>query len=458
VNVLAIRRRLRGWLGVRLRSALAAVAVVAVVLAVAAGAFLVLHRQALVEVVDAAATERASALADQVATSDQSGIEQLLVTPPGESTVIQVLDQRGSVLWASVDARGGPVSPLRPAPGLTLREDRRLPRLGEDPFRVIALGVDTPDGPQVVLVARSLAPAYESTETELTLVLLGYPLLLVAVGAATALFVGRSLRAVEAVRRQVSGITARHLHERVPVPEARDEVWRLANTMNEMLDRLEAAAAAQRRFIADASHELRSPLTTLRVGLEIHSGRFPAAPLLEETERLQGLVDDLLLLARVDERGLAPRYTDVDLDDLVDGERHRLAAHERLTVRASVSPVRLRGDRRQLSRVVRNLVDNATRHATSTIRLRVWRDGALAHLEVANDGPPIPAADRERIFDRFVRLDESRVGSGSGLGLAIVREISEGHRGCVAVVDADDGNTTFRFTVPIDGDQRAVSR
>src|SRR5206468_11472195 len=133
---------------------------------------------------------------------------------------------------------------------------------GEDPCRIVAVGVAPPAGARVVLVGRSLAPAFESTETEVTLILLGYPLLLLAVGAATALFVGRSLRAVEAVRRQVAGITARHLHERVPVPRARDEVWRLASTMNEMLDRLEAASAAQRRFVADASHELRSPLTS----------------------------------------------------------------------------------------------------------------------------------------------------------------------------------------------------
>jgi signal transduction histidine kinase len=445
-----MRRWVTRRLGVRLRSAFAAVLVVAVVLAVAAGAFLLLHRQSLVAIVDAAASDRAAALADRVAAQDRAGMDRLLLTPPGESTVIQVVRPDGTVTAFSANARGErAISSLRPPAGEVQRQDRLLPGLGDDPFRIIATGVLTPAGPQVVLVARSLAPVAESTETEVALIVVGYPLLLLAVGAATALFVGRSLRAVEAVRGQVAGITARHLHERVPVPHARDEVWRLASTMNEMLDRLEAASAAQRRFVADASHELRSPLTTLRVGLELQANRPENAPLLEEVGRLQGLVDDLLLLARVDESGLAPRYTDVDLDDIVDTERRRIATRADLTVETAVAPVRLRGDHRQLGRALRNLVDNAARHASSTVELSVWQDTAGAHAQVANDGPPIPADQRERIFDRFVRLDESRQRGGSGLGLAIVREIAEGHRGTVEVVDTVDGRTAFRLTLPL---------
>jgi signal transduction histidine kinase len=354
--------RYRG-LSVRVHSALGAVVVVAVVLAIAAAAFLVLHRRALVAIVDAAAVERAHALADRVAAEDRAGIAQLLATPPGDSTVVQVVTPQGGVLAASADVRGRPaIGWRRPAPGVLRRQDQWLRGLGEDEFRIVALGVATPAGARVVLVGRSLGPAYESTETEVTLILIGYPLVLLAVGAATARFVGRSLRAVEAVRRQVARISARHLHERVPVPTARDEVWQLANTMNDMLHRLEVAAETQRRFVADASHELRSPLTTLRIGLEMQAareGRAEVLPLLEETERLQGLVEDLLLLARADERGLAPRYADVDLDDLVDSEQRRLAAGGGLRLAVSLTPVRVRGDERQLARAVRNLVDNA---------------------------------------------------------------------------------------------------
>jgi len=442
---------LRRRLGVRLRSAIAAVLVVALVLAVAAGVFLLLHRQAVVAIVDTAASERAAALADRVAAQDLVGTDQLLVTPPGESTVIQVVDLTGAVLAASADAHGEPaISRLRPAPGVTLRQDRGLHGLGEDPFRIVAVGVATPAGPRVVLVGRSLAPAFESTETEVTLIVLGYPLLLLAVGAATALFVGRPLRAVEAVRRQVAGITARHLHERVPVPDAQDEVWRLANTMNAMLDRLEVASAAQRRFVADAGHELRSPLTTLRVGLELQTPRPEVGPLLEETDRLQGLVEDLLLLALVDERGLAPRYTDVDLDDLLDSEHRRLSAATTLIVEVSVTPVRVRGDQRKLARALRNLVDNAAQHARTRVGLAVWQDAGGAHLEVSNDGPQIPPGEREHIFDRFVRLDGSRPRGGSGLGLSIVREIAEGHEGAVVVAESAAGRTAFRLTLPLE--------
>jgi signal transduction histidine kinase len=431
--------------------------VVALVLAVAAGAFLLLHRQAVVAIVDNAASERAAALADRVAAEDRAGTDQLMKTPPGESTVIQVVDVGGTVLDASADAHGEPaISALRPAPGVTLRQDRGLRGLGEDPFRIVAIGVATPAGARVVLVGRSLGPAFESTETEVTLILLGYPLLLLAVGAATALFVGRSLRAVEAVRRQVAGITARHLHERVPVPDGRDEVWQLANTMNAMLDRLEVASDAQRRFVADASHELRSPLTTLRVGLELQAPRPEVGPLLEETDRLQGLVEDLLLLARVDERGLTPTYTDVDLDDLLDSERRRLTTATALTVDIAVTAVRVRGDSRKLARALRNLADNAAQHARTRVGLAVWQDGDGAHVEVSNDGPAIPPGEREHIFDRFVRLDESRPRGGSGLGLSIVREIAEGHRGSVAVADSADGRTAFRLTLPLEdhGDLR----
>lgn len=212
-------------------------------------------------------------------------------------------------------------------------------------------------------------------------------------GCFSALFVGRALRPVEAIRRRVASITARDLHERVPQPPGRDEVAALARTMNAMLDRLEAAAVAQRRFVADAGHELRSPLATMLVGLEYLAARVTAenglsqvTVLRGETERLGTLVADLLLLARADEHELALRHADLDLEDLVLGERASFAARfPETALRLRLKPIRLSGDEAGLRRALRNLLDNAARRARSTVTVSVWAD-QWAHLVVA-DGP-----------------------------------------------------------------------
>jgi signal transduction histidine kinase len=350
-----------------------------------------------------------------------------------------------------------------------LREDRSIALTTEYPFRIVAVGVSTPAGDRVVLVGGSLMPAHESMETEIVLLAFGYPLLLLAVGTATAWFTGRSLRAVEAVRRRVAVITAEQLHERVPVPAARDEISHLAETMNAMLDRLQAAVAAQRRFVADASHELRSPLSTVQLGLELLHGKVRAdtpldeaavATLRAEAERLEQLVADLLLLARTDERQTGRRADEVDLDDIVDAQARRLANRPDLTVAVAVAPVRVRGDREQLTRAVRNLVDNAARHATTGVGLRLSVAGQSAQIEVADDGPGIPVADRGRVFERFVRLGESRDrdGGGTGLGLAIVREVVASHGGTVGVYDTPGGGATIRITVPLEVPRPATDR
>jgi signal transduction histidine kinase len=292
----------------------------------------------------------------------------------------------------------------------------------------------------------------------------GMPILTLVVGAATFWFVGRSLRPVEAIRARVAGITGRDLHARVPVPAARDEVGRLAETMNRMLDRLETASTVQRRFVADASHELRSPLSTVRAGLDIlATASLPEGAathvlrLQTEAERLAQLVSDLLLLARVDEHGLMMRRDDVDLDDLAYAERDRLAtSYPRLAVDVRISPVRVTGDPHHLARALRNLTDNAARYANQRLSLRVWVDRDGAHLEVTDDGPGIPAADRGRVFDRFVRLDDSRsrTDGGAGLGLSITREIVAAHCGTIEISDpaapgeGSGPGVTVRITLP----------
>jgi signal transduction histidine kinase len=278
------------------------------------------------------------------------------------------------------------------------------------------------------------------------------------VAAATFLFVGRTLRPVEAMRRQAATITARSLHTRLPVPAAEDEIAALAATMNTMLDRIEASTAAQRQFVADASHELRSPLATIHANADLlAAAALDADParsvdrIRSESGRMARLVDDLLLLARVDDQSVSVRHDEVDLDDLVYAARERIAVeHRDLAVSGAVAPVRITGDPDHLHRALRNLVDNAARHARSTVTVSLAAtDDGHAEIVVANDGPAIPDADRERIFDRFVRLDDSRSrdGGGSGLGLAIARDIVAAHGGRLTVADVPSG-AAMRISLP----------
>jgi signal transduction histidine kinase len=368
------------------------------------------------------------------------------------------------VVASTADVAGeAPLSDLRPRGGAEVRADHKLPVGDEGMFRIVAHGVGGPGGTYTVLVGQALGPVAANIREAGALLLLGSPLLLLVVGGATFWFVGRSLRPVEAIRREVTGITASQLHARVPVPEARDEVARLAETMNAMLDRLEAAANAQRRFVADAGHELRSPLATVQAGLELLRARslpeqatVTVEMLQAEAVRLDRLVGGLVLLARADENGLRPRLADVDLDDLVGAERSRLAGqHPDLVRSVHIEPVRVRGDAHQLAQVLRNLTDNAARHATSTVRLRVTSDptAGCAVVEVSDDGPGVPAADRGRIFERFVRLDDSRqrASGGTGLGLAIVGEVVAAHGGTVTVTDAAGGGAVFQVRLPLGG-------
>ena len=280
------------------------------------------------------------------------------------------------------------------------------------------------------------------------------------VGATTWRVVGRSLAPVDAIRAEVDAISTTQLYRRVPQPAADDEIGRLAATMNRMLDRLDRAHARQRRFVADASHELRSPIAALRQHAEValaHPGRSPAGELARtvhaESLRMQALVDDLLLLARADEHIVSLRRRPIDLDDLVLAEVRRLRDGASVSVDAhGVSAARIDGDRAALRRVLHNLGDNAARHARHRVAFTLLERDGWAELHVDDDGPGVPAADRSRVFDRFVRLDDSRarIGGGSGLGLAIVAEIIAAHGG-TAVVEASPlggARVTLRLPLP----------
>ncbi|GAB3997873.1 sensor histidine kinase [Nocardioides marmoraquaticus] len=426
---------------VRLRTTLAAVGVVAIALLVGAVALVLLSRGALVGGLEQAAEQRASALVAQAETGTLPTAQEQDDEP--EDEVWQVRDDTGAVVAAS--------QPL----------GRDLPTDDADAFALpggeasYVVAVEEGEG-YAASVGVSREEVGDSTAALVPLLGVGAPLLLLVVGLTTWAVVGRALRPVERIRAEVEQITGDRLERRVPEPATRDEVGRLARTMNGMLGRLQTARDQQRQFVGDASHELRSPLASLRQTAEVaraHPGALPEGELvdavLEESARMQRLVEQLLLLTRADEGGLRVD-ADVDLDDLVLAEAARLRS-KGLDVDASrVAPGRVRGDGLALAQVLRNLADNAARHATGAVRLSCRADGSVVEVRVEDDGSGVPEADRERVFDRFVRLDEARArdAGGSGLGLAIVRDAVRAHDGTVVVDRSDLGGAAFVVRLP----------
>ena len=333
-----------------------------------------------------------------------------------------------------------------------------------DPF--VAVGRTATEGGSGrdlwVVAARSLAPVDGTIGTVLSLLAVALPVLLVVLALTIWFVVGRALRPVDRMRRQVDEVTASSLDQRVADPGTDDEVGRLAHTMNRMLQRLDDSRRSQNRFISDASHELKSPLASLRQYAEVaraHPDRISpdelSTAVLDEGARLESLVQGMLVLARADERALARPTALVDLDDILFAEARRLRDSTSLTIDSSgVAAAQLRGDAGLLAQLVRNLVDNAVRHARSSVGLAVRTDEAdgTVVLIIDDDGQGVPEADRQRVFERFVRLDEARArdGGGSGLGLAIVREIAAAHGGDVAASTAESGGARFVVTMSVD--------
>jgi signal transduction histidine kinase len=449
------RARLRAHAGtVRVRTTAGAVVVVGVALLIAAIAMVVLLRRSLTANVATAARARAEAVADLVA---EGGSGQAVRVGDPEDEFVQVLDPQGEVVKYSPNVEGrAPL--LQLAPGETGRLDR-LPGVEDDQFLVVATGADTPQGAVTVMVGRTLESVTESSQVVVNLLTLGFPLLLVVVAVTAWRVVGRALAPVEAIREEVDAISTRELHRRVPDPPGRDEIARLATTMNEMLARLEEGHDRQRRFVSDASHELRSPVATIRQHAEValaHPKQSRVEELaevvLEEDVRLQRLVEDLLLLTRMDERTVQLRMAPVDLDDILLEEAQRLRSTTELRIRTDgVSGGRVSGDFAQLQKLVRNVTENAARHARSTVELSLTQADGEVLLRVDDDGKGIPQPERKRVFERFVRLDEARArdSGGSGLGLAIVAEIAAAHGGSVAALEGPLGGVRIETHLPL---------
>ena len=415
------------------------------------GVALLFSAFALVRSVEASLTSDvlalASARAGEVA-ADPGAIDD----GDPEEEFVQVFDPRGTVVGSSTNVGGEPAL-AAPTPGS--RSTIEAVPFEEGSFLVAAVAGS--DG-GVVIVGRSLDDVTDARQAMLGGLLLGVPVLTGLVGLLTWALVGRALQPVEAMRTEVERISARALDRRLPLPAGDDEIARLALTLNRMLERLEAAQRRQRRFVADASHELRSPLASIRQHVEVareHSERTDLERLtevvLEEDARLERLVEDLLLLTRLDEGGPPDAWEQVDVDDLALAEAARLRALDGAQVDTrGVGAGRVTGSRTQLERVIRNLGDNAARHARARVAIATAERAGSVVLSVDDDGPGIPVAERDRAFERFVRLDEgrSRDAGGAGLGLSIVREIVRAHGGDVSLGDSPLGGLHAEIRLP----------
>ena len=429
--------------------------VVAIALVVGAAGLIAALRRTMVDEVAEAARAQASDVVRQL----EAGRPPVLEVAGADEQLIQVMTPAGAVVASSLNMEGRPAV-VRLAPGQSANV---VTPLDDDEFVAVAEGAQTSDGPRMVLVARALVDVLDTTTVITRLLIIGLPLLVAVVALTTWFAVGRALAPVEAIRREVDAISAAQLHRRVPQPKADDEIGRLAATMNRMLERLESARNSQRRFVSDASHELRSPITVIRQHAEValaHPDRVTAAELAEvvlaEQQRMQRLVEDLLLLARADEHVPLAREA-VDLDDLAFEEGHRLRSTTSKHVDTSgVSAVRVQGDADALRRVIRNVGENAARHAASRVDIALAARGDGVVLTIDDDGPGSPDSERVRVLHRFVRLDEarSRDEGGSGLGLSIVDEVVRAHGGSVLIEESPLGGARIQIALPV---QAAVS-
>ncbi|MCW2616566.1 MAG: hypothetical protein JWN08_3560 [Frankiales bacterium] len=425
----------------RVRVTVIAAVAVSIGLVAASAALVVSLRAGLIAGLDDSARSRAT---DAVSALRRGDTGLAVSSTGGESSLVQVLGSDGQVLASSPELAGvAPLVPVPAPPGAALPDELSISERDYRAFTTFAVGGRT------VVVVTPMTDVEEAMVQLAGRVLLGAPVLLVLICGAVWVLVGYTLQTVDGLRGQVAALSASGLDRRVDVPVAHDEVRELAVTMNGLLDRLQRSAQVQRRFVADAAHELRNPLAALRARLEVNeraddpdAWKRAAPVMLQDTERLGRLVDDLLALARLDESPRLRRAEPVDLDEIVLAEVARLRETTSITVDArQVSAGLVHGDPGLLTRVVGNVLANAVRHATAVVQVSVATVDGQVELTVADDGPGIPPAERERVFERFHRLDEARARDvgGSGLGLAIVRDAVRAHGGVVSIQDARPG-------------------
>jgi len=442
-----------GWWRRRsLRARLTLITSAGLAVALALGAVLLASavRSALVNGLDVSARQGAV----EVATLLNQGRLPSPVPVPPDTVTVQVLDASGRIVNVSpgADRLVPMLAPGQARAAARTGQARMLPGppLGMPSLlRVVAVRAS---GGHVVVAAVSFAQVHDSLATLARALFIGTPLLFALLALAIWLVTGYTLRPIAALRRGAAAVTGTGVPRALPVPPARDEVRSLAVTLNDMLARLAEAQQRQRDLVSDTAHELRSPIASIRAQLEValdHPDGLDwaetARDVHADTLRLARLAEDLLLLARLDGQPL--RRATVDLASLCSAVAACYGA-ARVPVRASadVTACPVAGDPDALRRLLVNLLDNAVRHAASQVRVSVCSEAGWAVLTVTDDGPGIPAAERERVFGRFTRLDNARDRTGeegAGLGLAIVRSTAEAHGGSVSLGDAvSDGTGT----------------
>jgi len=438
-----------------LRTRIAATTAIVVVLILAAGGQLILMsiKDQLYGGVDQVNRIRAAEVADRLA---QSEMPKTLPLSGHTEFFVEVISQ-GRLITASTGLKESNRFDLpEQRPGQVRMFGRKqLPLDDTGPYRIAALGVETPDGPMTVFVAVSVEDIVEDLAQATMVGAMGITILMVVLGGVMWLALRRAIAPMDAIRAQADEITGHNLSSRVPESARLDEIGLLARTVNRMLGRFERSAEQQRRFVADAAHELRSPIASLRVQLET-SKDGAGSPrrdddLLIETMRMETLVDQLLLLAHADADVPWLQLTPTDLDDVIDVAVASVIPREGVTVdTGGVEPVQMVGDPNSLEQLARNLIQNAVRHARGKVQISVASEADLAVISVDDDGPGVPAASQEEIFERFMRLDEARdrEAGGSGLGLAIVKEIVRAHHGRVRVETSLLGGARFVVELP----------
>lgn len=442
---------------VRVRSALLSMVVVLVALTLGSVLTLNLYEGQLLDNLDATVEQQ---VADRVRLLDNGGSPDSMTSAFGGEAFVWIVARDGELV-----ARGGSILPLEnPVPeviGQTttvelLVEERKPDEVEVERYEYRLVSGASTTG-QVVVAATGLEQTTDAVAELGRLFVIAIPVLTALVGAVAWIAAGRALRPVAAIRAQAESISGTTLADRVPVLETHDEVQDLAETVNAMLDRIERHDLAIRQFSSDASHELKSPIANIKAMVETRTSADATWPevqrrLAGETNRLGDLVDNLLFLATHQDRRVGDRTNQVQLDELLFGEASMVSATSPIRVDLSrVEPVSMGGSTSDLSRLLRNLIDNAVRHASSGIALGLVADSTTVTITIADDGPGVPIEDRERIFERFTRLDEARARDqgGTGLGLNIASQVVEAHGGTIEVADSELGGALFTVAFPV---------
>ena len=386
--------------------------------------------------------------------SDSEDSFSQILTPQGELVA--------SNLGPSVGATLDPAELEIAAAGPVFVDLASVPGVEGGNAKLLARPASSAAGEFVVVAGASTDDRRETLAGILRAFLIGSPLALLLASGLGYLLASRALKPVDAMRRRAGAITLERSGERLPLPRAEDEIHELGKTLNTMLDRIEASLERERVFVADAGHELRTPLAILRAELELAErpgrsiGELQAAvgSAGEEVERLSQLAEDLLVIARSDQGRLRVAREPLDIGELLHRVQQRFArrALERDREILVEAPSGLHGelDTLRIEQAIGNLTDNALRHGQGDVRLVARRENRFAVLEVSDQGPGFPAEFESQAFERFTRADAGRTGGGAGLGLAITRAIADAHGGEVTIVAATGETTTLRLTLPLE--------